>query len=103
GVGAALRGGPRCRASQEQVMHPRRVWFPLTLLALALGVSSSARPPADTDPAALLDRAKQALAPLEGDVRLPGLKESVEVVRDRRGVPHLRAKLAHDLLFAPRL
>ena len=81
-------------------MHPRRVWFPLTLLALALGVSSSARPPADTDPAALLDRAKQALAPLEGDVRLPGLKESVEVVRDRWGVPHISAKSAHDLFFA---
>ena len=83
-------------------MRSRRLWFPLTLLALALGVSAPAQRPADPDPdpAALRDRAKQVLAPLEGDVRLPGLKESVEVLRDAWGIPHIYAKNQDDLFFA---
>src|SRR5205823_3348900 len=66
--------------------------------APAVGVVLPAQPPAN--PTALLERAKQVLAPLEGDIRLPGLKEPVEVVRDRWGVPHISAKNAHDLFFA---
>src|SRR5438045_1235499 len=76
-------------------MRSRLAWLPLIVLAPVL-----ARPSADPEPAALPDRAKQVLAPLEGDIRLPGLKEPVEVVRDRWGVPHITAKNAHDLFFA---
>ena len=80
-------------------MRPRP---PVFLLALAIGVASpaAAQPPANPDPAALLDRAKQVLAPLDGEIRLPGLKEPVEVLRDRWGVAHIYAKNAHDLFFA---
>ena len=80
-------------------MRPRP---PVVLLALAIGVASpaAAQAPANPDPAALLDRAKQVLAPLDGEMRLPGLKESVEVVRDRWGVAHITAKNAADLFFA---
>ena len=79
-------------------MRLRFVWLPLVALAALVGVRSPARPPAD--PATPLDRAKQVLAPLEGDVRLAGLKEPVEVVRDRWGVAHITAKNTHDLFFA---
>src|SRR3954453_11320047 len=33
-------------------------------------------------------------------VRVPGLEQPVEVLRDRWGVPHIYAKNTHDLFFA---
>lgn len=48
----------------------------------------------------LTQRAKAVLAQIEGDITLPGLKEPVEVLRDRWGVPHIYAKNADDLFFA---
>ena len=51
-------------------------------------------------PDALLTRAKQVLAKLEGEINLAGLKEPVEVRRDRWGVPHIYAKNSHELFFA---
>src|SRR6516162_9574701 len=45
-------------------------------------------------------KAKAVLAQIEGEISLPGLKESVEVLRDRWGVPHIYAKIADDLFFA---
>jgi penicillin G amidase len=45
-------------------------------------------------------RAAAALAPVEGDLELAGLREPVEVVRDRWGVPHIYANNTHDLFFA---
>jgi penicillin amidase len=40
------------------------------------------------------------LPQLDGTARVPGLKARVEVWRDGRGVPHLRAQSGEDLLFA---
>jgi len=40
------------------------------------------------------------LPQLDGTARVPGLKARVEVWRDGRGVPHLRAPSGEDLLFA---
>ncbi len=37
---------------------------------------------------------------LRGTLRLPGLRASVEVLRDRWGVPHIYATDPHDLMFA---
>src|SRR5262249_49761228 len=54
---------------------------------------------ADT-PEALLQKAKAVLSQLDGEIALPGLKEPVEVLRDRWGVPHIYAKNADDLFFA---
>lgn len=48
----------------------------------------------------LTDRAKAALAKTSGTVHLAGLKDRVEVIRDRWGVPHIYARNADDLFFA---
>ena len=46
------------------------------------------------------EAARGALAPVEGEVAVPGLAESVEVLRDRWGVPYLSAGSLDDLWFA---
>jgi len=43
---------------------------------------------------------RRPLPRTRGTVRLPGLKGSVEVIRDRWGVPHIYADSAEDLFFA---
>jgi penicillin amidase len=48
----------------------------------------------------LLEKARAGLAPVEGNLRLAGLREPVEVIRDRWGVPHIHAHNTHDLYFA---
>lgn len=45
-------------------------------------------------------RIKQCLPQLDGTIQTPGLTSKVEVRRDARGVPHLRAQSLEDLLFA---
>ena len=47
-----------------------------------------------------LEGARRALPPVEGEVRAPGLREEVEVIRDRWGVPHIYARNLDDLFFA---
>src|SRR5439155_18818725 len=49
---------------------------------------------------ALLARAKQLLAKIDGEYFLTGLKEPVEVRRDRWGIAHIYAKNTPDLFFA---
>jgi len=46
------------------------------------------------------EAARAALPPAEGEVRLPGLREPVEILRDRWGVPHIYAADEEDLWFA---
>src|SRR5688572_25661472 len=46
------------------------------------------------------EAAREALPQVEGEVRLEGLREPVEIVRDRWGVPHVYAGNDHDLFFA---
>src|SRR5229473_507216 len=43
---------------------------------------------------------KAVLAKIDGEIQLPGLKEPVEVLRDKWGVPHIYAKNQDDLFFA---
>jgi penicillin amidase len=45
-------------------------------------------------------RIRTALPQLDGTVRVPGLAAPVGVLRDARGVPHLRAQSLEDLYFA---
>jgi penicillin amidase len=66
----------------------------LLVLALATGTA----PVAAQHP--LLDSARTRLPRLEGAVRVAGLDSSVEVRRDRWGVPHIYARTTHDLFFA---
>ena len=49
---------------------------------------------------ALRGAARAALPPVEGTVRLPGLRSAVEVRRDRWGVPHIYAEHLPDLWTA---
>src|SRR5215468_12600976 len=73
--------------------------FSLATLFLCLGmnVSRSAEP---VTAAELRDKARAVLARLEGEIVVPGLRERVEVLRDRWGVPHIYAKNQDDLFFA---
>lgn len=43
--------------------------------------------------------ARERLAPISGELKAPGLKERVEVIRDKWGVPHIYAKNQDDLFF----
>ncbi len=71
----------------------------------ALVAVGSAPPPrvaaAALQPAVSLDAlARRSLARLDGELKLPGLKEPVEVLRDEWGIPHIYAKNDDDLFFA---
>ena len=48
----------------------------------------------------LNEMAVAALAQIEGELAVPGLKAPVEVLRDRWGVPHIYARSTADLYFA---
>jgi penicillin G amidase len=48
----------------------------------------------------LRERARAALPPVEGQLNLLGLREPVEVLWDRWGVPHVYARNTKDLFFA---
>lgn len=71
----------------------------LTCGSLLLAACSSA-PPAPPAPASLPDLARQSLPMLDGELKVPGLKEPVEVIRDPEGIPHIYAKNDEDLFFA---
>jgi penicillin amidase len=43
---------------------------------------------------------RRRLPQTDGTLRLPGLEDPVEVIRDRWGVPHIYAENLHDLFFA---
>jgi len=45
-------------------------------------------------------RARRSLPQLDGAIQVAGLSAPVEVLRDARGVPHLRASSLEDLFFA---
>ena len=68
----------------------------LTTLAVAAGQPAPKR----ASPAVLAANAKQSLARIEGELKLAGLKEPVEVLRDRWGIPHIFAKNTPDLFLA---
>src|SRR2546423_9121460 len=70
------------------------------ILAFALWLLAALPLAAQETADSLLTRAKAVLSQVEGDIRLPGLKEPVEVLRDRWGVAHLYAKNQDDLFFA---
>ena len=48
----------------------------------------------------LTEAARAALPPVEGEVAVTGLREPVEVLRDRWGIPYLSAASQDDLWFA---
>jgi penicillin amidase len=70
----------------------------LLLVLLAHGEARPAR--AEETPESLHQKASAVLAQLEGEIKVPGLKEPVDILRDRWGIPHIYAKNADDLFFA---
>ncbi|HET9270755.1 MAG TPA: penicillin acylase family protein, partial [Vicinamibacterales bacterium] len=64
--------------------------------ALAVVVAGHQSPRDDR----FLTLAKESLATISGTLALPGLRDEVEVVRDRWGVPHIYAKNTDDLFMA---
>ncbi|RCK72918.1 MAG: Penicillin amidase precursor [Anaerolineae bacterium] len=44
--------------------------------------------------------AKQSFPQTEGQIRISGLDQAVDVYRDRMGIPHIYAATLHDLFFA---
>ena len=78
-------------------VHIASVVFVLALLLsfAKVGAQRGAGPAPAPAPAAspeLTALARQSLAKLDGELNVPGLKEAVEIVRDRWGVPHIYAK-----------
>ncbi|HEV8600179.1 MAG TPA: penicillin acylase family protein [Gemmatimonadales bacterium] len=69
----------------------------MRMLLFALAILAPAKALAQDSFDAL---ARASLARIEGRVVLPGLRDSVEVIRDRWGVAHLYARNTHDLFFA---
>jgi penicillin amidase len=52
------------------------------------------------EPTTFQELAKASLAQIDGRIPLRGLRDSVEVIRDRWGVPHIYARNLDDLFFA---
>ncbi len=73
----------------------RLAWY----LTLSLIAGPSMLRAADT-PEQILAKAKAVLSQIEGEIPLAGLREPVEVLRDRWGIPHIYAKNTPDLFFA---
>jgi len=44
--------------------------------------------------------AKASLATVNGTLKIPGVKDQIEIRRDENGVPHIYAKNTYDLFFA---
>lgn len=64
------------------------------------GVRGFSQSAALAPPATLQALAQQSLSTISGELRAAGLKQTVEVVRDTWGVPHIYAQNVDDLFFA---
>ncbi len=70
------------------------------LAAFLLCLPATAGAAETVTPEKLREKARAVLARLEGEIAIPGLRQSVEILRDRWGVPHIYAKNQDDLFFA---
>ena len=75
----------------------RRTVAPLAVLIALVAAVPGLTHAQETTLAAL---ARSSLAQIDGRVSLRGLRDTVQVVRDRWGVPHIYAKNIDDLFFA---
>ena len=75
------------------------VFVLVLVVVLGAALSGCADAPPAT-PQTLDALAIRALSQIEGELAIPGLKESVEVIRDEWGVPHIYAQNDDDLFFA---
>lgn len=78
--------------------RPRLLLAGVLTFVLITIAAVPARQAAPSD--ALRTLAREALTPIDGRLPMDGLKASVEIVRDRWGVPHIYAGNIDDLFFA---
>ena len=71
----------------------------LGCLVVSLVATGCAAPASNTEEA-FRAMAVTSLAQIEGETELAGLRDEVEVLRDRWGVPHIYAHNTDDLFFA---
>lgn len=94
---------PRTAAEERRVMSLNRRQVLATVVGASLGIafclSASDSAQAQATVKSLRAQAAAVAAPLEGEIDLPGLKEPVEVLRDRWGVAHIYARNQDDLFF----
>ncbi len=74
--------------------------FLLLSVVIMMTETGSVAGDADEQAAKLLAQARSVLAKIDGQVELPGLQQSVEIIRDQWGVAHIYASNSHDLFFA---
>ncbi len=72
----------------------------MVLLAASWLISCSGPAPDLESERGLRRAARDRLSQLDGTIRLNGLEQPVEVLRDRWGVAHVYAETVHDLFFA---
>lgn len=71
----------------------------LVMLTSDSGGTSGAKSAVDT-PTDVKALARQSLAQIDGELTVAGLRQPVEIIRDRWGVPHIYAQNTGDLFFA---
>ncbi|MBI1738062.1 MAG: penicillin acylase family protein, partial [Acidobacteria bacterium] len=73
----------------------------LVMVALFAGARVKGRAQQEKSAAeALREQARAALAQTSGELKIAGLKQPVEIIRDAWGVPHIYAQTQEDLFFA---
>ncbi len=72
----------------------------LLITAMTAGARSASSVPDTGNQDSLRSRAKAALSALQGTLKVAGLQQRVNVLRDRWGVAHIYAQNQHDLFFA---
>jgi penicillin amidase len=73
----------------------------LAALVVSAGAACSQRAAQAAAPPSSLDElARQSLATIDGNLKVPGLKQPVEIIRDQQGIPHIYAQNDDDLFFA---
>ncbi len=73
--------------------------MPRLPLALLLVLLAGCIPAGETEQS-LREDSQARLAQIEGEILVPGLEQSVEILRDRWGVAHIYAQTVSDLFFA---
>ncbi len=75
------------------------VLFIVPILAAFTACAGTA-PPVENKPKDAKSLARESLAQIDGELKVAGLQQPVEVVRDEWGVPHIYAQNTDDLFFA---
>ena len=70
------------------------------MVSIALVASAQSANPDTVNPPSLKARAEAALSVIHGTLKVTGLQQPVNVLRDRWGVAHIYARNQHDLFFA---